>query len=41
MKNWLERISTEEKLDVIGRLVKGERITDTRHTLDSLIAAYV
>ena len=33
VKNWQQTISTEEKLDVISRPEKGERIVDICHTV--------
>ena len=41
VKNRRKTMSTETKLDVTSRLVKGERIVDICLMLDSLIVAYV
>jgi hypothetical protein len=41
VKNQWKTIGIEEKLDIINRLEKGERIVDTPVMLDSLMVVYI
>jgi hypothetical protein len=41
VKNRRKTIGTEEKLDVISQLEKGERTVDIYRMLDSLTVAYI
>jgi hypothetical protein len=41
VKNWQQAISTEEKLDVIGRLGKVNELLTHAVLFDSLVVAYI